>query len=65
MRELRPPARPDDLVDPRSAISGDCDLEMREIRHLFLLQSKLAAELREWLETHNDWPVPARSIGLK
>lgn len=56
---------PTDLVHPRSAISGDRDLELRESRHLFLLQSKLAAELREWLETRNDWPVLARSIGLK
>jgi methionyl-tRNA synthetase len=56
---------PGDLIDPRSAISGSTDLELRESRHLFLLQSKLAGELRTWLESKGDWPVLARSIGLK
>ena len=53
------------LIEPRSAISGSRDLEVRESRHLFLLQSKLAGPLREWLEAKDDWPVLARSIGLK
>ncbi len=54
-----------ELIDPRSAISGSRDLEVRESRHLFLLQSKLVDELRAWLEAKSDWPVLARSIGLK
>jgi methionyl-tRNA synthetase len=56
---------PTELIDARSAISGSQDLEVRDSRHLFLLQSKLVAELREWLNGHGDWPLLARSIGLK
>jgi methionyl-tRNA synthetase len=56
---------PTQLIEPRSAISGSRDLEVRESRHLFLLQSKLTGELRAWLEAKTDWPVLARSIGLK
>ncbi len=56
---------PTQLVEPRSAISGSTEIEQRESRHLFLLQSKLAPELRAWLESKDDWPVLARSIGLK
>ena len=54
------------LIDPRSAISGSTDLEERESRHLYLLQSKLAGRLRTWLESKvGQWPVLATSIGLK
>src|SRR4051795_9079461 len=56
---------PTDLIEPRSAISGSTDLEPRETRHLFLLQSKLAADLREWLATKTSWPILARSIAFK
>ena len=41
---------PTDLLEPRSAISGSTDLEVRETKHLFLLQSKLADEVTEWVE---------------
>jgi methionyl-tRNA synthetase len=56
---------PTQLIEPRSAISGSTELEVRESRHLFLLQSKLVPELREWLESKLDWPILSRSIGLK
>jgi methionyl-tRNA synthetase len=56
---------PTELIDPRSAISGSKDLEVRESRHLFLRQSLLANELRDWIESKEDWPLLARSIGLK
>jgi methionyl-tRNA synthetase len=52
------------LLDARSAISGARDLEVRDRRHLFLLQSKLVGRLREWLEARADWPLLARSLGL-
>ncbi len=55
---------PTELVDARSAISGSRDLEVRDSRHLFLLQSKLVGKLREWLKEKSDWPPLARSIGL-
>jgi methionyl-tRNA synthetase len=56
---------PTDLIEPRSAVTGTTDLEIRDSRHLFLLQSKLAPELRAWLETKADWPVLSRSIAFK
>jgi methionyl-tRNA synthetase len=56
---------PTELLAPRSAISGSRELEVKDSRHLFLLQSKLVEELREWLSEKKDWPVLARSIGLK
>ncbi|GAA1119211.1 methionine--tRNA ligase [Kitasatospora arboriphila] len=57
---------PTDLVEPRSAISGSSDLEVRETKHLFLLQSKLTLEVEEWIAANGDnWPVLASSIARK
>lgn len=57
---------PTDLINPRSAISGSTDLEVRETKHLFLLQSKLESEVREWVARHDkDWPHLASSIAHK
>ncbi|WP_046507264.1 methionine--tRNA ligase [Streptomyces odonnellii] len=57
---------PTDLIEPRSAISGSSDLEVRETKHLFLLQSKLAGEVETWLDERADnWPVLASSIARK
>ncbi|MGH9213291.1 MAG: methionine--tRNA ligase [Acidimicrobiales bacterium] len=56
---------PTDLIEPRSAISGSTNLEVRSSRHLFLLQSKLADELRAWIDTKTDWPILVSSIAKK
>lgn len=57
---------PTDLLEPRSAISGSSDLEVRETKHLFLLQSKLTDQVEEWVDAHGDqWPVLASSIARK
>ncbi len=56
---------PTDLLEPRSAISGSTNLEVRESKHLFLLQSKLSDEIRSWVDQHPDWPVLVSSIALK
>ncbi|MBZ4317940.1 methionine--tRNA ligase [Streptomyces huiliensis] len=57
---------PTDLIDARSAISGSSDLEVRETKHLFLLQSKLQGEVEAWIdEQGKDWPVLASSIARK
>ena len=37
---------PTDLIEPRSAISGSTDLEVRETTHLYLRQSPMREELR-------------------
>ncbi|GAB3652697.1 methionine--tRNA ligase [Streptomyces sparsus] len=57
---------PTDLIDARSAISGSSDLEVRETKHLFLLQSKLAGEVEAWIdEVGGEWPNLASSIARK
>ena len=56
---------PTDLVDPYSAVSGAADLEVRETRHLYLLQSKLEDRLREWVDASEGWPALATSIARK
>ncbi|WP_043467120.1 methionine--tRNA ligase [Kitasatospora sp. MBT66] len=57
---------PTDLLEPRSAISGSADLEVRETTHLFLLQSKLTGQVEDWVAAHADeWPVLASSIARK
>ena len=57
---------PTDLIEPRSAISGSSDLEVRETKHLFLLQSKLAGEVEAWVDEHGkDWPILTSSIARK
>jgi methionyl-tRNA synthetase len=56
---------PTDLIEPRSAISGSTELEVRSSRHLFLLQSKLSDELRAWIDTKGDWPILVTSIARK
>ncbi len=56
---------PTDLIDPRSAISGSTDLEVRETTHLFLKQSKMRDQLRAWIDSKTDWPVLTTSIARK
>jgi methionyl-tRNA synthetase len=57
---------PTDLIDPRSAVSGSTDLEVRETKHIFLLQSKLAGEVGDWVESHaGDWNPLTLSIARK
>ena len=53
---------PPDLIQPRSAISGQTSLELRWSRHLFLRQSQLIERLRAWLETRHGWPPFVASL---
>ena len=56
---------PTDLINPRSAISGSTDLEVRETKHLHLRQSVMRERLRAWIDSHRDWPVLTTSIAKK
>ena len=56
---------PPDLIDPYSAISGSNRLEIRDTRHLYLLQTKLEGEIRAWVDSKTEWPPLARSIAYK
>src|ERR1700748_3882913 len=53
---------PADLINPRAALSGSADIEIRDSKHLFLLQSKLQSEVSEWVARHeHEWPQLASS----
>ncbi len=56
---------PIDLIEPRSAISGSTDLEVRQTKHLYLRQSQMRAELQAWIDSKTDWPVLTTSIAKK
>jgi methionyl-tRNA synthetase len=56
---------PQDLIDPRSAISGSTDLELRETTHLYLRQSAMRDRLADWIDSKTDWPVLTTSIAKK
>jgi methionyl-tRNA synthetase len=57
---------PTDLINPRSAISGSTEIEVRETTHLFLLQSKLQGEVEAWIdENSKEWPLLSTSIARK
>ncbi|WP_340107453.1 methionine--tRNA ligase [Pikeienuella sp. HZG-20] len=56
---------PTDLIEPRSAISGSTDLEVRETKHLYLRQSAMREHLREWIDSQSGWPILSTSIARK
>ncbi len=57
---------PADLVNPRSALSGSTDIEIRDSAHLFLRQSQFVDELRRWIDSHrSQWPLLVSSIATK
>ena len=56
---------PKDLINPRSAVSGSTDLEVRKTKHLYLRQSMFRDRLVEWIDSKTDWPVLTTSIAKK
>jgi methionyl-tRNA synthetase len=56
---------PIDLKEPYSVISGSRNLEVRETRHLYLLQTRLQDPIRAWVESKPEFSSLARSIALK
>lgn len=59
---------PTELINPRSAISGSEDLEVKESAHLFLLLPKLEKEVTAWIdekEKEGLWPAQVVSIARK
>jgi methionyl-tRNA synthetase len=57
---------PTDLIEPRSAVSGSREIEIRDSAHLFLKQSEFVPQLRAWIESHRgDWPALVSSIANK
>ena len=56
---------PSDLLNPKSAVSGSQNLELRKSRHLFLKLDALSQEVEQWVRSHRDWPRLTQSIALK
>lgn len=56
---------PVDLINPRSAVSGSTELELRETKHLYLCQSQMKDKLAEWIDSKHDWPILTTSIAKK
>jgi methionyl-tRNA synthetase len=57
---------PVDLIEPRSAISGSSEIEIRDSAHLFLKQSEFVPRLRAWIDDHRaEWPPLVWSIANK
>ena len=56
---------PTDLIEPRSAVSGSTDLEVRKTKHLYLRQASMRGQLSEWIDSKGDWPVLTTSIAKK
>ena len=57
---------PIELKNPYSVISGSRNLEVRDTRHLYLLQTKVEDRIRGWVDDRADsWQPLARSIAYK
>ena len=56
---------PTDLIDPYSAVSGSKNLEVRDTRHLYLLQTRIEPEIRAWVDGKSGWQQLAKSIAYK
>ncbi len=56
---------PVDLKEAYSAISGSKNIELRETKHLYLLQEKMQGRVEEWLGEKTDFPSLTRSIAQK
>ena len=56
---------PVELIDPYSAISGSKNLEVRETRHLYVLQTKLEGAIGAWVEDRPGWSALAKAIARK
>ena len=56
---------PVDLINPYSAETGSRAIELRDTKHLYLVQSKMQNEIRKWVEASTEWPQLAKSIALK
>ncbi|MEY2758194.1 MAG: hypothetical protein RIR33_1972 [Pseudomonadota bacterium] len=57
---------PVDLKNPYSSVSGSRNVEIRDTRHLYLLQSKMQDEVRKFVDARaNDWPNLTTSIAYK
>src|SRR5262249_44282578 len=57
---------PVDLINPYSSVSGSRNVEIRDTRHLFLLQTQMQDQVRKFVDSRaHDWPQLTKSIAYK
>ncbi|HHX09849.1 MAG TPA: methionine--tRNA ligase [Firmicutes bacterium] len=56
---------PSELVEPRSAVSGSRNLELRTSKHLFLKLDTLSSEIENWVKSNTHWPKLTYSVAMK
>lgn len=56
---------PIELKEPYSKISGSRNIEVRETRHLYLLQAQMQDRIEGWVESKPEWPQLTKSIAKK
>ena len=56
---------PIELKEPYSKISGSRNVEVRETRHLYLLQAQMQDRIAAWVESKPEWPQLTKSIAKK
>lgn len=57
---------PTDLINPRSAVSGSSNLEVKDSKHLFLNLPKLQDKVSAFVDEHEaEWPNVVTSIARK
>jgi methionyl-tRNA synthetase len=57
---------PVELINPYSSVSGSRNVEIRDTRHLYLLQEKMQDEVRKFVDDRaKDWPNLTTSIAYK
>lgn len=55
----------DELINPRSAVSGSTNIEMRKTKNLFFMASKIEGDWRKWLLQHAPkWSKTASAIAM-
>ncbi|MBO4521508.1 MAG: methionine--tRNA ligase [Alphaproteobacteria bacterium] len=57
---------PTDLINPRSAVSGSSNLEIKDSKHLFLNLPAMESKLAAFIDEHEaEWPIVVTSIARK
>jgi methionyl-tRNA synthetase len=57
---------PIQLINPYSSVSGSRNVEIRDTRHLYLLQTKMQDQVRAFVDARaKDWPQLTTSIAYK
>jgi methionyl-tRNA synthetase len=65
VRQLHQAAGPDRPDQPALDDLGATNLEVRETKHLYLMQRALRDKLEAWIDSKTDWPVLTTSIAKK